>query len=549
MTKLQPLVRTQAANASSTRVRRFAAAFIWLLAVAATACDEDDSQNALDPDASVTQDSGTVEPRDSGGVDDANIPDMSNPDLGDASVDVPDAGDENVIVLGARRAFPSAAGAGSITTGGRGGRVIHVTNLDDSGAGSFREALLATGPRTVVFDVSGRINLNTRIELIAENSDLTIAGETAPEGGITISGKPLLLAGGYDRATSSTDNVIIRHVRFRNGSYTGEADAYDHNGIISGGSDRFVFDHLSFSFNDDQALSLAPFFAPLQDGTIQRCIFSENATGIIVGNQSAQYLDGTNRISTLENLFVHQGHRTPNLALNGRADIINNVLFSWGSRLTNINGGNGEVNFIGNHLTAGSEYAPGAGQDNKVQAPATPTVYTANNYHSVLYPTPQLDDRGLWTNFSSSEALPDARFTTTQHPLLAATVVMTATQTRTSVLADVGTNAFVSATGVSGHYLDTYDTLHIQDVRDEVSRNPFNKVWTQPVLPTNTRSGDFYGGLSDIPEFFATAHSITSNDQVLASYQFDGYRVQNDAGYSALEMYLFFAAGDFDRLR
>ncbi len=139
--------------------------------------------------------------------------------------------------------------------------------------------------------------------------------------------------------------------------------------------------------------------------------------------------------------------------------------------------------------------------------------------------------------------------TTILHPLLATTVVKTAAQAQASVLADVGTNAFVSDAGETGRYLDTYDTLRIQDMLDEVSRNPFNKVWTQPVLPTNTRPADFYGALSDIPKFFASAHAITSNDQVLASYDFGTFRVQNDAGYSALEMYLFFAAGDFDRLR
>src|SRR5690606_20745289 len=93
----------------------------------------------------------------------------------DAPEDAPD--DDIATVL---KAFPSAYGGGAYTTGGRGGRVIRVTNLNDSGPGSLRAALMATGTRTIVFDVSGTIILTTTIELIAENSNFTVAGQTAP---------------------------------------------------------------------------------------------------------------------------------------------------------------------------------------------------------------------------------------------------------------------------------------------------------------------------------------------------------------------------------
>jgi hypothetical protein len=91
--------------------------------------------------------------------------------------------------------------------------------------------------------------------------------------------------------------------------------------------------------------------------------------------------------------------------------------------------------------------------------------------------------------------------------------------------------------------------LRLQDVQDEVTRDPFNKVWTQPVLPENTRGAAFYDSLPDIPEFFVTQHGVTSNEQVIGDYVFGAYRVENAAGYSALEIYLAFAAGDFERLR
>ena len=167
--------------------------FQFALLVFAIACGPSSSDDAGVPDASAVDapgfdsstdsSTGVDSSTDSGGVD-ANGVDASPPCA------------DYAIALTELRAFPSAEGGGSIASGGRGGRVVHVTTLADSGAGSLRAALMETGARTIVFDVSGRIHLEERIELIAENSDFTIAGQTAPEGGITISGRPILLAGG-----------------------------------------------------------------------------------------------------------------------------------------------------------------------------------------------------------------------------------------------------------------------------------------------------------------------------------------------------------------
>jgi hypothetical protein len=96
---------------------------------------------------------------------------------------------------------------------------------------------------------------------------------------------------------------------------------------------------------------------------------------------------------------------------------------------------------------------------------------------------------------------------------------------------------------------DSYDVERLSDVRDGVSRDPANKVWTQPILPNNMRPDSYYGALHDIPTFFAAAHGITANSDVIPVYDFGDYQVRNDAGYSGFEMYLFYAAGDFDRQR
>ena len=125
-------------------------------------------------------------------------------------------------------AFPGAEGFGANTVGGRGGRVIKVTNLNDSGAGSLRAAVTASGPRIVVFEVSGIINLQSVLRI--NNPNITIAGQTSP-GGILVTGNMTLI---------ETSEVIVRHMRFRVGSHgSGDKEQLDSLDIWGGELPQF----------------------------------------------------------------------------------------------------------------------------------------------------------------------------------------------------------------------------------------------------------------------------------------------------------------------
>lgn len=423
------------------------------------------------------------------------------------------------------KAFPSAKGHGQYASGGRGGQVIKVTNLNNSGAGSLREALETTGPRIIVFDVSGVINLTSMIELTADNSNFTVAGHTAPQGGVTIAGRPIQLGGGYNKSNQPCNNAVFRYLRFRNASYTGVDDVYMHNGFISTGTKNLIFDHCSFSFNDDQAISMSGIWGDLTDITIQNSIFSENATGIIMGNNNVQ---STGRFSVIRNLFVDQSHRMPNMDGSFPLDVLNNVIFNWESRGINLNGGSPNVNHIGNYYIEGGHSSING--LNKVQGSAEPLIYTAYNYHSGLYTTPQLDDQNLWSDFATANALASTYFTTTKHPIEYDYAITIASQAYINVIADVGANKYLNSDGTWGAWQDSFDTIKISNVQSKTSTDPYNTIWTQPILPTNIRPGSYDTNGDGVPDTYAIAKGFAASKD-LTHYRWP-------SGYIGVEEFL-----------
>jgi pectate lyase len=156
-------------------------------------------------------------------------------------------------------AFPGAEGLGRLAQGGRGGRVIEVTNLNDPGPGSFRAACIAKEPRTVIFCVSGTIDLQTPI--VIENPFITIAGQTAPGGGICLKRSALIV---------ETHDAVIRFLRSRPGNLFGDQmDAIS----IEGESHHVLIDHCSATWSVDECLSPS---GRVSNITVQWCLIGES---------------------------------------------------------------------------------------------------------------------------------------------------------------------------------------------------------------------------------------------------------------------------------
>lgn len=305
-------------------------------------------------------------------------------------------------------AFPGCEGSGCAATGGRGGRVIEVTNLNDSEAGSLRACVEAAGPRTCVFRVGGTIELQSGLEV--RTPHLTVAGQTAPGGGILLSGKSLPRDG--DAVVQvSTRNVIWRYTRIRKGQTPGctseAVPGCDETGSgfdIIGGDDKtnIVFDHNSVSWNEDEGIGLWA----NDDHAARDVTFSWNLHGEPLAIHPTSWMCGANtdarkdRMTNIDwhhNMISTTGHRMPNISCK-TTRFVSNIFYNWGWSTMHPMGG-ANVDIISNIWKRGPQSPDDFHEvmvGGNVEGPSgTPSIYMSGNIG--FYQTDPADDQWLLT--------------------------------------------------------------------------------------------------------------------------------------------------------
>jgi hypothetical protein len=247
--------------------------------------------------------------------------------------------------------FPGAVGFGSTTVAGRGGRVIKVTNLNSSGEGSMQAALHASGPRIVVFEVAGTIQMTSDMSI--RNPYITIAGQTAPSPGITIRGGALSI---------QTHDVLVQHIRVRVGDDPYGPDMVDRDALKIynrlNSTFNVVIDHCSFSWSIDENVSVSG--AGVYNVSFLNSICSEglyiaghpgyppgtpHSKGLMIG-------PGISNVTVWGNLFAHNHQRNIQVGDLSTKNIeqVNNLIYNWGSTAADTYG---DLNVIGNHFIPG----------------------------------------------------------------------------------------------------------------------------------------------------------------------------------------------------
>ena len=262
----------------------------------------------------------------------AEVPSSDPPPSGSDEPVVPPP---SPVVPGELLAFPGAQGFGRLAVGGRGGEVVHVTNLNDSGAGSLRDAISQPG-RTVVFDVGGVIRLESRLVF---KSNQTIAGQTAPGGGITLYGDGTSFSG--------VSNTIVRYVRFRMGR-VGESEK---DTVTMANGHDVIWDHCSLSWGRDGNLDLNVesgeqiYNITLQDSIVAQGLQTHSTGGLVQ----------TSGTSIIRSLYIDNNSRNPKAR--GTLQFVNNVVYNWvvSGYILGDTSGRSDGAMLGNYFITGPE--------------------------------------------------------------------------------------------------------------------------------------------------------------------------------------------------
>lgn len=314
--------------------------------------------------------------------------------------------------MGALKAFPGAKGFGQNTIGGRGGRVIHVTNLNEDGPGSLVEAIHASGPRIIVFDVAGEINWTS--EHAITDPYCTIAGQTAPSPGITIRGGALRI---------SASEVIVRFLRIRPGNSV-ENDAVrilnrKSNTVL----ENVIIDHVSMGWANDEIFAIGgnssgAVNAPVRNVTLQNSIIHENLDGY---NYAALLGRNVHNMSVIQNYWANNGNRVPEhtYADGSSFEFVNNVLYNY-NRAVTVSYGESIFDSVGNVFKPDSDYPPGQAnhhyQLNRYENPnglvSEGIVWEDDNIEVGSYSNPYGMTNNNWkSNGAGGRGLPNSPYT------------------------------------------------------------------------------------------------------------------------------------------
>lgn len=412
-------------------------------------------------------------------------------------------------------AFPGAEGFGASAKGGRGGSVIYVTNLNDSGSGSLRACVDASGPRTCIFRVGGTINLRSTLDV--KNPFLTIAGQTAPGGGVAIRTEGSVKG---PAVRVSTHDVIIRYIRVRPGPSIEKTCCRDGIEFLNG-ANNVIVDHVSVSWSVDEVIST---WYGARNITIQWSILSEalGNAGHEKGYHSMGPLfgsDGAGNISFHHNVLAHNNERNPRVVMNfGVFDMVNNVIYNWGrfgGTAMNNTYGSFSSNIIGNY------YKPG---------PHTPSPSSTREYFEVavggglpLYAEGNIGPRRA-NDTLNQYANVQGTFTTAPNPFFAPPITITS--------AASAYEQVLARAGATQPMRDAVDNRIINDIKNSTGRiidDPAN-VGGWPVLSSGRPYVDADG--DGMPDWWEIEHGLDPDDPDDRNGDLD-----ND-GYTNLEEFL-----------
>jgi pectate lyase len=408
-------------------------------------------------------------------------------------------------------AFPTAEGYGKYSVGGRGGKVYEVTNLNSSGQGSLGEAIGASGPRTVVFRVSGTIEGNFNIR----NDNITVAGQTAPGDGICIKG----------RLSLNANDVIIRYLRVRPNTATSP----ETDGVFGRYHQNIILDHVSASWSGDEVMSIYV----NTNVTIQWCMITEACAKFIDGENTGHRFGGIwgNNYGTYHhNLIAHNDSRNPRWASGSKYnDYRNNVLYNWGYQ-SSYGGeahGNAEWNFFTINMIA-NYYKPGPATRSAVRRRIVEPSARASNDNGSWYVAGNVVEGYPAVTANNWLGVDGSNYIQLNEPWPAMAINQ---QTPEDAY-----NAVLDHAGCSFPNRDAVDARIIEEVRNGTATYGNNGIITTP--------GDV-GGWSELKS--APAHADSDHDGMPDNWEKahglnpedskDGNEIGKD-GHTNLEIYL-----------